>query len=384
MVLPTSVEFVALCRWQVSLLSKILGASGVAVYLAEDWGGSDRQLTPVIVYPDPPLERLNLPALPSSPTAALVPTGLPPTPNQQQMVLPLVYEHEMLGLLVVSREDHPWGDWERLQAEGVAHTLAIVRVLDCRCQVQELVQAQQRNTLDALLHQLRSPLTAVRTFGKLLLKRLLPSDPNHSPVASILRETNRLQELLQQVDQVLHQEEYLSLESAPPALLPSGPPESCHIPAILSPLIDSAQVVAQERQQELTWEAPAPLPPVRANPTALREVLSNILDNALKYTPPGGKILVELMDETPHVILEVSDTGPGIPAAEQARIFLPHYRGTQVRDSTPGSGLGLAIAQELVHHWGGEIRVFSPGRLSQLQSSGLPGTTVQVSLQNHA
>ena len=475
--MSASSEFVALCQSQVALLTQGLGASLSAVYLTEVLvEGTEAKLVPIVAYPETssvwqdqafallpaeteatnnpglrllsaaqPLHSLNsseadAQASPSSPelsgeTFAFGETGRSPSAQgesnflmqQRQIVLPLMHEGVMLGLLVTGREDRPWNEWERAQIERIAHTIALACILNQRSQwleqerqQQQQLQAQQHDLLDNLLHQFRNPLTALRTFGKLLLRRLRPTDVNRDVATSIIRESDRLQELLQQFDQALDLGEvslepftlgptHTAIDVAPdvqPALQSPTPPEEvpcysprsipllpasgflaginlnlepCSVAAVLEPLIISAQAIAQERSLQLQTEIPANLSLVRANVRALREVLSNLIDNALKYTPAGGTISIQVQDsyllpsnttqqatDRPYQAIAVSDTGPGIPPQDLPHIFERHYRGVQAATEIPGTGLGLAIARDLVEQMQGEIQVFSPA-----QSSGL-------------
>ncbi|WP_445240548.1 sensor histidine kinase [Microcoleus vaginatus] len=113
------------------------------------------------------------------------------------------------------------------------------------------------------------------------------------------------------------------------------------------------------------------MPPVRANDRALREVLSNLIDNALKYTPAGRQIYIKVRykaadgdragySQLPAIAVAVSDTGSGIPPQDLEHLFERHYRGEKAQTEIPGTGLGLAIARDLVRQMQGEIEVFSP------------------------
>ncbi len=118
------------------------------------------------------------------------------------------------------------------------------------------------------------------------------------------------------------------------------------------------------------------MPLVRANVKALQEVLSNIIDNALKYTPAGGKILIQVGQEKDNLQgIAISDTGPGIPPEDLEHIGERHYRGVQAQTEIPGSGLGLAIAKQLIEQMQGKIEVFSPAINSTIESPKTPGTT---------
>jgi hypothetical protein len=315
--------------------------------------------------------------------------------KQQRIVLPLIHENLVLGLLVVGREDRQWNAWEQAQLEQIAHTLAIACILDQRYQwlehsnyYQRSLQAQQHNTLANLLHQFRNPLTTLRTLGKLLLNRLMPADTNRKIATSIVQESDRLEQLLQQFDVAINLGEAAleaDLQVEQPAQPPSRPLlpaaglttgtqlqlQPCWVSEVLEPLLISASAIAETRNLHLQVEIPPDLPPVQADARALREVLSNLIDNALKYTSPGGQIQVQLSQQSANThpgndqVIAVSNTGPEIPEQDLHHIFERHYRGIQAQSDIPGTGLGLAIARELVEQMQGQIQVFSPAHKFQ-------------------
>ncbi|MGB3695754.1 MAG: GAF domain-containing sensor histidine kinase [Spirulinaceae cyanobacterium] len=428
MFVPASQEFVALCQAQIAILTKTLGAAWSAVYLTQGWLEESRKLIPVAVHPEVAVWQ-NKQTLALSPetwrqvdSSPKLLDGINKTETetdatnsqsrngeilveelllgQHQIVLPLIHEEVVMGLLVTRREDRDWNDNELAQIENIARTLTIAYLLDKRqkwykqkLNEQKNFALNQKDRLDDLLHQLRNPLTALRTFSKLLLKRLLPGDRNHKLAKSMIRESDRLQELLQQMDLYLEQmeveEESLILEASSKAsgnstlsLLP-GKLElsSFQVEEVLEPLLISAEAIAQERKLQLISEIAPDLPPVKANPLALREVLNNLIDNALKYTPPGGKIYLRSLErQTAQTIFQgiaIYDEGPGIPPQDQKHIFERHYRGVQSQGDIQGSGLGLAIAKELLEQMQGEIELISPveGREDNLLA---PGTTFIV------
>jgi signal transduction histidine kinase len=420
--MPPTAEFAALCQAQVALLVQAFGADWCAVYLTRGIAESgEADLIPVVAYPGANSggERgMSLSLLPSESAAASAPLtaavggeaieyrNWQGNSAGQPMVFPLLEEKqgEVMGLLVAGRRDRPWNQRELGQIEKIVRTLAIARHLDRR---QHLWQQQanrqgqlrllERHRLDDLLHQLRNPLTALRTFSKLLLKRLLPEDPSRPAVQGILRESERLGELLVEFEADLAAMEadaaIVTLE-ATPTLLPAAPStdgsflpgsplqlESVGMAEILEPLLLSQQAIAQERQIALTTEIPDHLPPVRANASALREILSNLIDNALKYTPAGGAVSVKLgLNRTAAGKswqgIAIADTGYGIPAGDRQRIFERHYRGVQAAGEIDGTGLGLAIVKDLVERMPGEIAVESPNVLATDRK--LPGTTFTV------
>ena len=279
--------------------------------------------------------------------------------------------------------------------QQIARTLTLACILDQRSQwmQQELgssrqIQAQVYDTMHNLLHQFKSPLTALRTFGKLLARRLVPEDKNRNVAFSIVRESERLQELLGQFDRTVDTgEAHLKLPSgtsekarsnvesirhSPLSLSPAANlQESCFVASVLKPLLISAEAIASERHLKLLADLEADLPPVSANDRALREVLSNLIDNALKYTPAGCQIYIKVRykagdgdragySQLPAIAVAVSDTGAGIPPQDLEHLFERHYRGEKAQTEIPGTGLGLAIARDLVRQMQGEIEVFSP------------------------
>jgi two-component system, OmpR family, sensor kinase len=96
---------------------------------------------------------------------------------------------------------------------------------------------------------------------------------------------------------------------------------------------------------------------VFADPRDLAHVVDNLVENAIRYSPPGAHVTVEAAADDGRATIAVADDGPGIPAQDRARVFERFYRGTNGRQAGPGTGLGLAIVAELVQRWGGEVRI---------------------------
>lgn len=437
MLMSASSEFVALCRSQLALLTQGLGASVGVVYLTEKLvEDAQTKLIPIVAYPEMAAvwqsNRAQVLLPPGAGTVEIMPrsargsTSSPPRVHRKlpsatgaetrtgsagyneqelieedllpehQLVLPLMHEGAVMGLLVTARSSRAWNQREQKQIAQIANTVALACILDQRYQwlkeqglQSRLTMAQQQDVLDNLLHQFRNPLTALRTFGKLLLKRLLPEDSNRTVAQSIVRESDRLQELLQQFDAALDivdvetddvLDSEAQKEARPVGLLPASNSlgsrdltlESYSVAAILAPLLASAEAIAQERQLGLHVEIPQEMPPVQADIQGLREVLSNIIDNALKYTPAGGDLYVQVgvQPQGDKVLIAVSDTGPGIPLEDRPHVFERNYRGVQGETEIFGTGLGLAIASELVSQMQGEIQVFSPALYPERSDRG--------------
>ena len=413
----------ALCRAQLRLLAEGLGASLSIVYMTEDIeGGGESKLLPVVVYPETGIAWSELMTQNIARSSSLVvdridrqlagiddrqvTTLAPPKSSERgddesqtkrnQILLPLVSDGTILGLLATTRDAQPWNSAEQIQIQQIAQTIALAGIVDRRhnwlaqeFRQQQQLQLQQRDLLHNLLHQLRNPLTAIRTFGKLLIKRLNLADPNRGFASSIVRESDRLQELLTHLESAI---DLPAMTEARAALLKSLPAsqdaaqtysanlllpdaafriDSCQLTDVLDPLIMSAEAIAQDRNLEFYTHIPRDLPLVQAHPAALREVLSNLIDNALKYTPAAGEIDIDVeLIEPPlpasgersksQIQICIRDTGLGIPPQDLERLFTRHYRGVQAQGSIVGTGLGLAIAKELVTHMHGRISVTSP------------------------
>jgi signal transduction histidine kinase len=145
-------------------------------------------------------------------------------------------------------------------------------------------------------------------------------------------------------------------------------------------LLISAEAIASERKLKLVADIPVDLPKVSGCDRALQEVLSNLIDNALKYSEAGSRIYIKVEHKTantrtkkhqfPAIAVAVSDTGSGIPPQDLEHLFERHYRGEKGQTDIPGTGLGLMIARDLVRQMQGEIEVFSPINPEWLPSVG--------------
>ena len=134
------------------------------------------------------------------------------------------------------------------------------------------------------------------------------------------------------------------------------------LPSTLVPWRQAAQ------EKRLAWEESIPpeLPLISADPGRLAQVVGNLASNAVRYTPPGGQVTISAGAQDGLVWVRVNDDGPGISVEDQARIFIPFYRGDQGRRIKQGMGLGLSIANDLAKAHGGRIEVESaPGAGSQ-------------------
>jgi two-component system OmpR family sensor kinase len=201
--------------------------------------------------------------------------------------------------------------------------------------------AQRRFTADAA-HELRTPLAAL----KLQLDVARRANDQPSRVAAYDDLDAGVQRAAHLVDQLL------TLARIEPEALATRAVD-CDLAAIAKDAIVARGALAAKRHIDLGLAREAPVR-VRGDPASLAILLSNLLDNALRYTPEGGKIDVALDDDGGRAVLTVIDNGPGIPPEERARVFDRFFRGD---DREPGSGLGLSIVRRIAdaHHAGIEL-----------------------------
>ena len=114
-------------------------------------------------------------------------------------------------------------------------------------------------------------------------------------------------------------------------------------------------------QKHLHWklDLPEALPEIQADPLRLGQVIGNLVSNAIKFTPGGGSVTIGAGEEGQQIWIQVIDTGPGIPPAQQEKMFEPFVKGDQGRRFPDGMGLGLNIARELVEAHGGKLELES-------------------------
>jgi heavy metal sensor kinase len=220
---------------------------------------------------------------------------------------------------------------------------------------------QMRRFAGDVSHALRTPLTAMRTVGEVTLRGPSDADAYGAALASMLEDVEGLARV---VDRLLT---FARAEAGHLTLAP----EPIDLSDLAEEVASELRVLAEEKHQTLTVVAHG-RPRGKADPLVLRQSVVNLVDNAIKYTPEGGQVRLELWDDTAAAVVEVTDNGPGIPEHQQGRIFDRFYRGAAAqRSAAPrGAGLGLSIAKWAVEANGGNLRVRSTS----------DGTTFQITL----
>lgn len=234
-----------------------------------------------------------------------------------------------------------------------------LRELNARLEAANLEMAELGRVKDDFLahtsHELRTPLNSILGFSKLILDGLCQ---NPAEERELLRDVfESAQHLLGIVNDIL---DIAKIEAGKLKLSP----QRVELRPLFEQVLAVVSVQAEEKKLKLVDEtAGRELPPVRADENRLRQVLINLLDNAVKFTAQGAITLRAHTDRVPgHVLVEVQDTGVGVPAEQQAGLF---EKFKQVDSSFTrrhgGSGLGLAICRRLVEMMGGQIELESPG-----------------------
>lgn len=226
----------------------------------------------------------------------------------------------------------------------LAHTLDTM--LD---RLQTAFETERRFIADAS-HELRTPLTVVKGHIDVALSRSRTAEEYADTLATIRTENERLIRL---VNSLL----YLAKLDAAPLQATQETVDLCEL---LDLVADQMRVLATEKTVTLSCETP-PLPKIAGNTDHLIRLFLNLLENAIKYTPPGGTITLAATHRAGLIHVSIGDTGPGIPAEHLPHLFERFYR---VKDgSTHGTGLGLAIAHSIAREHGGDLSVTSePGQ----------------------
>jgi two-component system OmpR family sensor kinase len=207
---------------------------------------------------------------------------------------------------------------------------------------------ERRRFLQRLDHELKNPLTAIRA-GMANLANGLATATQQEALASVEAQVLRLSRLTADLRKL--------------AELEARPLE--RVPVDIAELLQEAVTLAQEQPQaearRLTLtlpQAPWPVPDVFGDWDLLFLATYNLLDNALKFTRPGDTVEVRAFEGGTFVVIEVADTGPGIPQDEVPRVWEELYRGQGAR-GVPGSGLGLALVRAIVERHGGQVTLRS-------------------------
>jgi signal transduction histidine kinase len=210
----------------------------------------------------------------------------------------------------------------------------------------------QRQLVVGVSHELRTPVATVRGYLESALRHAAPQPDLRADLDTMQREISRLQQLI---------DDLFSLSRAEVGRLELRP-EATDIGALVQRLVATQAPLAwRQRRVELITDIPEQPLLAWVDGQRLEQILSNLVSNAVRYTPPGGLVVVEVVAEPERVRLQVRDTGGGIAPDELQRVFERFYRG-RADDVHGGTGLGLALVKQLTEAMGGTVEVGStPG-----------------------
>ena len=201
--------------------------------------------------------------------------------------------------------------------------------------------------IDTLAHELKTPLTSIIAGAGLLADELQDKvdESCQKLIKTIVRNADTLESRLGElIDIVKTGSDRMRLQ-----------PEPVDIKSLVQGVCLQISPLLTNKKQELTTDIKGTLPIIRGDGPRLEQVLLNLVTNAYKFTPKGGKITVSAREHEDGVIISVKDNGIGIPKEDQSRLFKPYSRIAADRQSHPGLGLGLALAKQVVELHGGRI-----------------------------
>lgn len=261
-----------------------------------------------------------------------------------------------LGRLALAARRISQGDLsQRVPVSGSAEVAGLARAFNEMAAGLQQAETLRRNMVADIAHELRTPLTVMQGNLQAILDDVYPLEK--AEIAAVYDETLILSRLVSDLRELAQAESgQLSLNLQP---------------VELAPLIERAaglfEELARDKKVKLAVTLPANLPSIKADSDRVRQVLHNLLANALRHTPEGGQIGIVVEAPVDGLVrVFITDTGPGISAEDLPQVFNRFWRADRARSREQGgSGLGLAIARQLIEAQGGRIGVESTGVLGQ-------------------
>jgi two-component system, OmpR family, sensor histidine kinase BaeS len=240
----------------------------------------------------------------------------------------------------------------RLPDRGPAELRSVARAFNAMSERLEETDEARRRLLADVSHELRTPLTVMQGTLEGMLDGLYPVDDAH--LAPVLEETRVLARLVEDL-------RTLSVSEAGSLRLH---PEPTDVARLLDEVVASHRAAADAAGVSLTADSGLARSALEIDPDRIRQVIGNLVANALRFTPAGGRITVSMAETDAGARIAVRDTGAGMEPEALERAFDRFYRSS----SSPGSGLGLSIARNLVEAHGGRIEIESaPGRGTEVR-----------------
>ena len=230
-------------------------------------------------------------------------------------------------------------------------------------ELQKSANEDRRRFLQRLDHELKNPLTAIRA-GLTNLSQQPLDEYATNELTAVQAQALRISRLVADLRKLA------ALEITPLERT------TVNMAELLSDVVISLEAQANTENRRLTLitpNAPWPLPEINGDPDLLLLAIHNLLDNAIKFTSPGDTIEIRATDDESGIVIEVADTGPGIPENEIAQVWEELYRGEQAR-GVGGSGLGLSLVRAIIEKHGGKIAVRSKPDQGTVFSVRLPAS----------
>jgi len=274
-------------------------------------------------------------------------------PNCEMMVIPLLSEDEPLGALVLlnsSESGRRFNQEDLAKGKGLGDlaSLALRRVgmmegeREARQAAEAAVEARDE-VLGVVSHDLRNPLTTILLTAKLL--PALPSEEHASHLENILLSAKRMDRLIRDLlDAARIDSKRFTVD-----------PKPIDAAEIVREVCKTHAAIASAKNQKLTWEVSSSLPKVCADHDRLIQLLSNLVGNAMKFSPENGAIIVGAEAAGSVVRFSIADSGPGIPPKELSNLFDRFWQAKKTAHL--GAGLGLSIARGIAEAHGGRISV---------------------------
>jgi signal transduction histidine kinase len=279
------------------------------------------------------------------------------------LFVPLIARGETIGVMSVvsSQPDRHYGPGDVRLAEEVARRAALALDNVHLYQVAREAIAARDEVLGVVAHDLRNPLSAIELGARLIQHRLIDGMPDlERPVAAILRGADRANRLIEDLLDI-RRAQAGRLELRREDLAPA---------ALLFDVVEAHRPLFAARDVVLELDRLSALPAISADRDRLLQVLENVLGNALKFTPQGGRVTAGGYDDGDRVVFRVADTGPGLPADEVSHLFDRFWQAGE--DDRRGLGIGLAIARQVVEAHGGEIWATSESGRGTIVSFAIP------------
>lgn len=266
-----------------------------------------------------------------------------------------VIDHpDLIELLAGSEISHPY-QGELALEDGRVLSAQVTPVPDLGTAVimQDITYLKELDRIktdfvNTISHDLRSPLTAIQGYVE-LVRRVGPLNEQQQDF------THRIQTSVQSITTLIN--DLLELGRIEAGF--DARKEAIPLSAVIRYVVESMQSQAAEKEQTLVADIPEVLPHILGNPIHLRQMFTNLIDNALQYSSPKGKVTLRARARDAQVIIQITDRGIGIPLADQPYIFDKFYRGSNLPRESQGTGLGLAIVKIIVENHRGRIWVES-------------------------